>query len=154
MQLWTMMCRAMQDRQVMLECSDKTGEGSGKRLLYYCLEKPMNNTKRQTDMTLKDELAMWIQFSSIQSLSRIQLFATPWTVARQASLSNIKHPGLTQTHVHQGGDTLSSHSPPTFKRSQHQGLFQWVSYSHQVGKVLEFQLQSQSFQWIFRTDFL
>ena len=34
------------------------------------------------------------------------------------------------------------------------GLFQWVSYSHQVAKVLELQLQYQSFQWIFRTDFL
>ena len=38
--------------------------------------------------------------------------------------------------------------------SQHQGLFQWVSSSHQVAKVLEFQLQHQSFQRIFRTDFL
>ena len=38
--------------------------------------------------------------------------------------------------------------------SQHQGLFQWVSSLHQVAKVLEFQLQHQSFQWIFRTDFL
>ena len=37
---------------------------------------------------------------------------------------------------------------------QHQGLFQWVSSSHQVAKVLEFQLQHHSFQWIFRTDFL
>ena len=45
-------------------------------------------------------------------------------------------------------------SPPTFNLSQHQGLFQWVSSSHQVAKVLQFQLQHQSFQWIFRTDFL
>ena len=37
---------------------------------------------------------------------------------------------------------------------QHQGLFKWVSSSHQVAKVLEFQLPHQSFQWIFRTDFL
>ena len=37
---------------------------------------------------------------------------------------------------------------------QHQGLFQWVSSSHQVAKVLEIQLQHQTFQWIFRTDFL
>ena len=45
-------------------------------------------------------------------------------------------------------------SPPTFNLSQHQGLFKWVSSSHQVAKVLKFQLQHQSFQWIFRTDFL
>ena len=45
-------------------------------------------------------------------------------------------------------------SPPTFNLSQHQGLFKWVSSSHQVAKILELQLQHQSFQWIFRTDFL
>ena len=67
---------------------------------------------------------------------------------------------LTQTHVHRVGDAiqpthaLSSPSPSAFNLSQHQGLFKWVSSSHQVAKVLEFQLQHQSFQWIFRTDFL
>ena len=50
--------------------------------------------------------------------------------------------------------SLSSPFPPSFSLSQHQGLFQWVSSLHQVAKVLEFQLQQQSFQWIFRTDFL
>ena len=67
---------------------------------------------------------------------------------------------LTQTHVHQVGDAiqpshpLSSPSLPAFNLSQHQGLFKWISSSHQVAKVLEFQLQHQSFQRIFRTDFL
>ena len=42
---------------------------------------------------------------------------------------------------------------PALDISQHQGLFQWVGSSHQVAKVLEFQLQDQSFQWIFRVDF-
>ena len=66
----------------------------------------------------------------------------------------------TQTHVHWNGDAiqpsnpLSSTSPLAFHLSQHQGLFQWVSSSQQVAKVLEFQLQHQSFQWIFRSDFL
>ena len=69
-------------------------------------------------------------------------------------------PEFTQTHVHRVGDAiqpshpLSSPSPPAFNLSQHQGLFQWGSSSYQVPKVLEFQLQYQSFQWIFRTDFL
>ena len=69
-------------------------------------------------------------------------------------------PELTQTHVHpvrdaiQPSHPLSSPSPLAFNHSQHQGLFQWVSSLHQVAKVLEFQLQHQSFQWIFRTDFL
>ena len=54
-----MPCRATQDRQVMVESSDKTwstGEGNGKPLQYSCLEKPMNGMKRQNNMTLKDEL--------------------------------------------------------------------------------------------------
>ena len=55
---------------------------------------------------------------------------------------------------HPPSHPLSSPSPPAFNLSQHQGLFQWVSSSHQVAKVLEFQLQHPSFQWIFRTDFL
>ena len=45
-------------------------------------------------------------------------------------------------------------SLPDFNLSQHRGLFQWVSSLYQVAKILEFQLQHQSFQWIFRTDFL
>ena len=67
---------------------------------------------------------------------------------------------FTQTHVHwisdaiQPSHSLSSRSPPTFSPSQHQDLFKWVSSSHQVAKELEFQLQHQPFQWIFRTDFL
>ena len=67
-------------------------------------------------------------------------------------------PELAQTHVHWVSDAiqpshcLSSPSPPAFNPSQHQGLFQWVSSSHQVANVLE--LQHLSFQWIFRTNFL
>jgi len=66
----------------------------------------------------------------------------------------------TQTHAHQVSGAiqpshpLSSPSSPAFNISQHQGLFQWVSSSHQVAKGLEFQPQYQSFQWIFRTDLL
>ena len=54
----------------------------------------------------------------------------------------------------QSSHLLSSSSPSTFKPSQHQHLLKWVSYSHQVTKVLEFKLQGQSFQGIFRTDFI
>ena len=74
-------------------------------------------------------------------------------------------PEFTQTHVHQVNDAiqpshpLSSPSPPAPNPSQHQGLFQWVNTSHEVAKVLEFQLQHQSFQWhpgliSFRMDWL
>ena len=55
---------------------------------------------------------------------------------------------------HQTSHPLLFPSPPAFNLSQHQTLFQWVSSLHQVAKVLEFQFQHQSFQWMFRTDFL
>ena len=67
---------------------------------------------------------------------------------------------ITQTRVHQVSDAIqpshprSSPSPPAPNPSQHQSLFQWVSSSHQVAKVLAFQLQHQSFQWIFKIDLL
>ena len=69
-------------------------------------------------------------------------------------------PESTQTHVHQVGDAIQSSyplpslSPPAPNPSQHQGLFQWVRSLHQVAKVLEFQLQHQSFHWTPRTDLL
>ena len=73
---------------------------------------------------------------------------------------HLQLPEFIQTHVHWVGDAIQpshlllSPSSPTFNLSQHQGLFKWVCSSHQVAKVLEFQLQHQSFQRIFRTDFL
>ena len=81
--------------------------------------------------------------------SSIWLFVTPWTAACQAS----HLVELAQTHVHWVGDAiqpshpLSSTSPSAFSLSQHQSLFQWVSSSHQLAKVLALQLQHQSFQW-------
>ena len=71
-----------------------------------------------------------------------------------------QHLEFTQTHVHRVGDAiqpshpLSSPSPATFNLSKHQNLFKWLSSSNQVAKVWEFQLQNQSFQWIFRTALL
>jgi len=59
---------------------------------------------------------------------------------------------LAQTHIHQVSDVIQpshpllSPTPPAFNLSQHQGLFKGVSASHEVAKVLEFQLQHQSFQ--------
>ena len=70
-----------------------------------------------------------VQLSSVQWLSCVWLFATPWTVARQASLSITN----SWTHVHWVSDAiqlshlLSSPSPPALNLSQHQGLFKWVS---------------------------
>ena len=69
-------------------------------------------------------------------------------------------PESTQTRIHHVSDAiqpshpLSSPSPPDAIASQHEGLFQWVNSSHEVTKVLEFQPQHQSFQWIPRTHLL
>ena len=100
-----------------------------------------------------------VHFSSVQLLSHVWLFATPWTAAHQASLSFTNPWSLLklmsiELEIH---TTISSSIVPfssCLQYFQHQGLFQWVSSSHQVAKVLEFPLQHQPFQWIFKTDFL
>ena len=106
-----------------------------------------------------------LQFSSVQLLSCVQLFATPWTAARQASLC------ITNSRSPPKPMSIESVMPsnhlilcrpllllPSLSLSQHQGLFKWVSSLHQVARVLEFQLQHQSFQWTllipFRMDWL
>ena len=53
-------------------------------------------------------------------------------------------PEFTQTHLYWVGDAIQP--SPAFHLSQHQGLFHWISSSHEAAKVLEFQLQHQSFQ--------
>ena len=78
----------------------------------------------------------------VQSLSRVLLFVTPWTAARQASLSfTISQSLLRLTSTEYDAIQLSHlrlpSSPFAFNLSQHQGLFQWVDSLHQVAKVLE-----------------
>ena len=95
---------------------------------------------------------------SVQLLSRVWLcdpmdYSTPGFPVHHQLLE------VAQTHVHwvsdaiQASHPLSSPYPPAFNLSQHQHLFQWVGSLHQVAKVLELQLQHQSFQWIFKVDF-
>ena len=92
----------------------------------------------------------------VQLLDCVQLFTAPWTAAHQASLHHL--PEFAQTQVHWVGDAIQPPCPPpslpALNLSQHQGLFQWTGTSHQMVKLLELQLQHQSFQWIFRIDFL
>ena len=97
--------------------------------------------------------------SSVQSLSCVWLFTTPWAVARQASLSITNSQSLPKLMSIESVMPSKSHpllSPysPAINLSQRQALFKWVSSSHQVAKVLEFQFQHQSFQWTSRTDLL
>ena len=98
-------------------------------------------------------------FQSVQLHSHVWLFATPWTAAPKASLYITNSQNLLRL-IHPVSDAIQpsqpllSPLPPAFDLSQHQSLFKGVSSSHQAAKVLEFQLQCQSFQWIFRMDFL
>ena len=95
-------------------------------------------------------------FSSVESLSRVQLFATPRTAACQASLSFTNSQNLLKLmsieSVMPSNHLILSHPLPLLP-SIFPSFFQWVSFLRQVAKVLEFQLQHQSFPWIFRTDF-
>ena len=102
---------------------------------------------------------VFIQFSSVQSLSGVWLFVTPWTAACQASLSITNSQSL-RILMSIKSVMLSNHLilcrpllllPSIFSSIK---VFSNESALHQVAKVLEFQLQHQAFQWIFRTDFL
>ena len=101
-----------------------------------------------------------LQFHSVQSLSRVQLFATPWTAARQASLFITNSQSLLKLmsikSVMPSNHLILCHPllllPSIFTSIR--VFFKWVSSLHQATKVFEFQLQHQPFQWIFRTDFL
>ena len=116
---------------------------------------PPASKRRRVEKSIAADL--WV--SSVQfSCSAVSDFL--WPHGQQHARPPCPSGEFTQTHVHHISDAiqpshpLSSPSPPIFNLSQHQCLFQWVSSSHQVAKILEFQLQHQSFKWVFRTDFL
>ena len=120
------------------------GEGNGNPLQCSCLEDP------------RDGGAWWAAIYGVtQSRTRLK-----WL----SSNSRLPYPPLSpkvaQIHIHWLSDAIQpSHpllppSPFAFNLSQYQGCFQWVGSSHHVAKVLELQLQHQSFRWIFRVDSL
>ena len=112
---------------------------------------------QKTKFMASSSINSW-QMSSVQMLSRVQLFATPWTAACEASLSItnswswLKLMSIKSVMPSNHLIPLSSPFPPAFNLSQHHGLFTWVSSLPQAAKVLE--LQHQSFQWISRAGFL
>ena len=104
-----------------------------------------------------------VQFSSVQFNSVAQSSPTLGDPMNRSTWGLPVHhqlPEFIQTHVRWVSDAiqpshpLSSPYPPAHSPSQNQGLFQWVNTSHEVAKVLEFQLQHQSFQRTSRTDLL
>ena len=109
------------------------------------------------------ERVAWKHIHSVQFSSVAQSCPALWDPVNRSTPGLPVHhqlPESIQTHVHGVGDAfqpshpLSSPSPPAINLSQNQGLLKWVSSSHEVAKVLEFQLQHQCFQWTPRTDLL
>ena len=152
------------------------GGRHGNQLQYSCLENSVDrrawqatvhrNAKNITEATLL--MDKWWQrvdpeplsLVVVQLLSCVQLFAIPWTAARQAPLSFSISWGLPKLM------SIELVMPSNYlilcclllllfylNFSQHQGLFHWVHSLHQVAKILELLLQQQSFQWTFRVDF-
>ena len=108
-------------------------------------------------------LGPWIKTNSVQFSSVTQSCPTLCDPTNSSTPGLPVHhqlPEFTQTHVHRVSDaiqpshSLSSPSPPAPNPSQHQSLFQWVNSSHEVAKVLEFQIQHHSFQRNPRADLL
>ena len=134
------------------------GKGSGERMEWEC------GTSRCKLLRIKCISSLWELYSISYDKTSVEFSSVTQSCPTFCDPMNHSMPGLpvhhqlpepTQTHVHcvsdaiQTSHPLSSLSSPAFNLSQHQGLFQWISSLHQ-----EFQLHHQSFQWIFRTDFL
>ena len=109
-----------------------------------------NTASREKTMSFGPTLWLWAHSSPggwvvVQLLSYVQLFATLWTTACQASLS-FTISKFAQTHFHWVSDAIQPSHPllPSFplvlNLSQNQGLLQWARSSHQVARVLNFQL--------------
>ena len=113
--------------------------------LLICENPPFETEERSNSLNI-------LFFASVSSVAQLcPTVCNPMDCSTPGFPVHCQFPELTQTHVYRVSDAiqashpLSSPSPPAFNLSQHQGLFQWVS-SHEVARVLEFQLQHQSFQ--------
>ena len=124
---------------------------------------PWNDLSLCLVPTFMQTCVTWLMPPDLQLSSVAQSCPTLWDAMNRSTPGlPVCHqlPEFTQTHVHRVSDSiqpshpLSSPSPPAPNPSQHQSLFQSVNSSHEVAKVLEFQLQHQSFQWTPGTDLL
>ena len=168
-------------RQKLMKVDTQCGEGNGNPLQCSCLENPRDRgawwaavygvaqswtwLKRLSSSSSSSRYTMCLMVLDaveinkvhFKSLSRVWLFMTPWTVAHQTSLSITNSWSLLKLmsiELVMPFNHLILCQPLLFPPSIFPSisvLFKWVSSSHQVAK-LEFQLQHQSFQWIFRTD--
>ena len=128
-------------------------------LQYSCLENPMD---RGAWWATIHGFTKGMDTTDCSVTKSCPAFVTPRTSAHQVPLSfTISSNSLFHSNscpligdAIQPSHPLSPSSPPALSLPQHQGLFQRVSYSHQMAKVLELQLQHKSFRRIFRVDFL
>ena len=146
--------RLLLGRKAMISLDSIFGEGNGTPLQYSCLENSINRGAWQATVHGVKK--------SVSQFSRSVVSDSLWPHELQHTRPPCPSPTprVTQTHVHWVGDAIQPSHPllsppsPVGSLSQHQGLFKWVSSLHQVAKLLEFQLQHQSFQWTPRTDLL
>ena len=164
------------------EFEQAPGDGKGQGSLAWCSPQGHKESDMTEQLNSKWDVRMWkylksktlaapasFLFFCVFLLASVQFSSVAQLCPTLFDSMDCSTPGLpvyhqlaelTQTHVCWVGDAiqpsypLSSPSPPAFNLSRHQDLFQGVSSLHQVARILEFQLQHQSFQWIFRTDFL
>ena len=128
-----------------------------KKAFYWRLR---HKTAHFVSMHHTSHLKLFIEVSFSLVLQLCPTLCNPMNRSTPAIPIHHQLPEFTQTHVHRIDDAiqpshpLSSPSPPAPNPSQHQGLIQWVNPSHEVVKILEFQLQHHSFQWTPRTDLL
>ena len=118
---------------------------------------PVRRSYQSILKEINPEYSLEVQFTSVgqpcPTLCDPMDYSTPGLPVHHQLLA------FTKTHVHWVGDAIQPSHPllspsPAFNPSQHQDLFRWFGSSHEVVKILELQLQHQSFQWRFRTDFL
>ena len=142
------------------------GGGHGNPLQYSCLENPTDREAWRARVHRVAQSWTWLKWLPMHTLhillvylgsreSFLQFSSVTQSCPTLCDPMNRSTPGLpvrhqlpefSQTHVHRVSDAnqpshpLSSPSPPAPNPSQHQSLFQWVNSSHEVAKVLEFQL--------------
>ena len=124
----------------------------------YLLSQILGREHKQIMLLISNMLLSPVPFSSVaQSCPTL---CVPMNRSTPGLPVHHQLPEFTQTLIHRVGDAiqpshpLSSASPPALNPSQHNSLFHWVNSSHEVAKVLEFQLQHHSFQRTPRTDLL
>ena len=120
-------------------------------------------TARRSNQSILKEISPKYSLEGLMLKLKLQSFGHLMrrtdSLAKTLMLGKIEGRSLLQQRMRWLDEMMPSHpllspSPTAFNLCQHQHLFKWVSSSNQVAKLLEFQLQHQSFQWIFRTDFL